>query len=146
MVEVDDMDALKDTKYVVFARAVGKNSDGETILRYMLAPHPFGDVPKQKDNILTVEGSQITKVHVEGYVDKKDDQFLEELFVSIGQIISKASNNSATPPPPQEDEESKKAAQLAKEKTEKEEAERLEQERERLRRDPFYKFRKKVEE
>ena len=40
VVEVDDMDALKDTKYVVMARAIGQDSNGETILRYMLAPPP----------------------------------------------------------------------------------------------------------
>ena len=83
MVEVEDMDALKDTKYVVIARAVGKNSNDATVLRYMLAPHPFGDVPKQKDNILIVTDNQITKIHVEGYVDIKDDQFLEELLGNL---------------------------------------------------------------
>ena len=113
MVEVEDMDALKDTKYVVIARAVGKNSNDATVLRYMLAPHPFGDVPKQKDNILIVTDNQITKIHVEGYVDIKDDQFLEELLGNLSQTVSsenttttKISTNQAS----EDEEENKKAA------------------------------------
>ena len=149
MVEVEDMDALKDTKYVVIARAVGKNSNDATVLRYMLAPHPFGDVPKQKDNILIVTDNQITKIHVEGYVDIKDDQFLEELLGNLSQTVSrenttttKISTNQAS----EDEEENKKSELLAQEQVERDEAKRVAYEKEQLRRDPFYKFRKKVEE
>ena len=149
MVDVNDMDALKDTKHVVIARAVGKDSKGATILRYMVAPHPFGDVPKQKDNILIVAESHITKVHVRGYVDEKDDQLLEEFLEGMNQTISKTNTSAdkvSAPAISVEEEASKKEALLAQEQAKKEEMKRLELEKEQLRRDPFYKFRKKVEE
>ena len=149
MVEVEDMDALKDTKYVVIARAVGKNSNDATVLRYMLAPHPFGDVPKQKDNILIVTDNQITKIHVEGYVDIKDDQFLEELLGNLSQTVSSENTTTtkiSTDQASEDEEENKKAELLAQEQAERDEAKRLAYEKEQLRSDPFYKFRKKVEE
>lgn len=149
MVEVNDMDALPETKYVVIARAVGKNSNDATILRYMVAPHPFGDVPKQTDNILVVEEHNIKKVHVEGYVDEKDDRLLEEFLDGMKQTISKtnfSADKVSAPPTAEEEEVEKKTALLAQKQAENEELKRLELEKEQLRRDPFYKFRKKVEE
>ena len=115
----------------------------------MLAPHPFGDVPKQKDNILIVTDNQITKIHVEGYVDIKDDQFLEELLGNLSQTVSSENTTTtkiSTDQASEDEEENKKAALLAQEQAERDEAKRLAYEKEQLRRDPFYKFRKKVEE
>lgn len=93
MVEVDDMDALPDTKYVVVARAVGKNATGQTLLRYRVAPHPFGNVPNHEDEILTVEDSKITTVYTEGYSDKKDDDFLENMLAAMSGAIKKMKKN-----------------------------------------------------
>lgn len=54
IVEVDDLISLPKTKYVVIARAIGRNKDDSTLLRYMVAPHPFGNVPDQEENILRI--------------------------------------------------------------------------------------------
>lgn len=117
----------------------------------MDAPHPFGDVPKQKDNILVVGESNIKKVHVEGYVDEKDDRLLEEFLDGMKQTISKTNFSADKVSAPltsekEEEEVEKKAALHAQKQAENEELKRLELEKEQLRRDPFYKFRKKVEE
>jgi len=85
IVEVDDMDAYPDMKYVIIARAIGKNSGGTTILRYRVAPHPEGITSTNEDEVLTVEGSKITTVYQAGYMDAEDEAFLAHHLQSLGE-------------------------------------------------------------
>lgn len=136
MVEIDDMDALLDTKYMIIARAVGKNSKGETILRYQVAPHPFGNIPSQKENILTISESQVKEIISQGYTDEKDEALLNELLSKMNQAI----NSSVTKV---DNLEEQRKLELQAQESKRLEDERLEKEQVLLRRDPFYKFRKK---
>lgn len=137
MVDVEDMDAALDTKYVVVARAVGKNTSGQTILRYRLAPHPAGNTPANQADLLTVEGSKITKIYSEGYRDEKDDIFLEQMLAQMTGDLKKM-KTEVKAPPVKSTEQAKATSPLPEEKQSSKE-----KEEERLRQDPFYKFRKK---
>jgi hypothetical protein len=137
MVDVNDMDALPDTKYVVIARGVGKNSSGQRILRYRLAPHPIGITPDNQDKLLTVEEAAITQVFSEGYRDEEDDAFLDGILekLSGSSVEKRASNRSATT----EEVQAPVATKVS-------EDEKLAEEQEKLKQDPFYKFRHKEAE
>ena len=148
VVEVEDLIALKDIKYfVVVARAIGRNNDDSTLLRYMLAPHPFGDVPDQKENILRITASQIKKVIHEGYTDELDEKLLTDLESAMRGSVAhtppstktekSTSNNS--------EEEQKKAEELAQEQEKKAVEEEKIKIQEMLKKDPFYRFRKMKE-
>ncbi|GAB2025551.1 DUF4176 domain-containing protein [Lactovum odontotermitis] len=137
MVEVDDMDALRETKYVVIARAVGKSTTGQTVLRYRIVPHPLGVIEATEEQILTVEASQVVKVDNEGYSDEKDDNYLDELLGqmtgSLKEMVASVNKN----PEVQEEilEEVFNAQKEKEDQTIKEKA--------MLVRDPFYKFKKR---
>jgi hypothetical protein len=154
MVDVDDMDALADTKYVVIARAVGKNSAGGVILRYRLAPHPSGITPSNDDDILTVEGSKITHVYTKGYVDAKDDVFLSNKLQEL--TGSKVNAKALTQPKPSNSNIAEETTASTNAQTNRNAQVSLgasvpetvvqqaeEKADEKLKTDPFYKFRKK---
>lgn len=133
IVEIDHMDALADTLYVIVARAVGKDVDEKTILRYQVAPHPQGGSAKQADDIITLAEVSITKVVYEGYHDDKDEAFLSKLITSmenelknVGSAPKKETIGS------QAKEPQKKVVPLPP---------KVEDEKELLKKDPFYKFR-----
>ena len=141
VVEVNSMEALKDTKYFVIARAIGQNSEGDTILRYMLAPHPFGDIPNQQENILKVMDSEITKVIHEGYTDVLDEQFLEDLEQQMRDSLAQSNSSLASQAIQKKDtEQGTKQVLLQKKQEAKKLAEEKLNEQEMLKRDPFYKF------
>ncbi|NAA54089.1 DUF4176 domain-containing protein [Enterococcus faecalis] len=72
-------DTLNDTLYYfIVARAIAKNGNGEIVSRYKVAPYPFGDVPTQE--VFSIEVEQIIEVLFEGFSDKKDEEFLENLL------------------------------------------------------------------
>ncbi|MBF8807771.1 MAG: DUF4176 domain-containing protein [Enterococcus lacertideformus] len=73
--------------YVVVARAIAKNEMDKIFSRYKVAPHPFGDVPSQE--VFTISADQIAEVIFEGYSDKKDQEFLDDLLLKManGPII-----------------------------------------------------------
>lgn len=148
VVEVDDMDALKDTKYVVMARAIGQDSNGETILRYMLAPHPHGDVPDQKDNILRITASQIKQVIYEGYTDELDEKLLDDLENTMRGALAQVKSNSKAESNGQNnsDEPVKQTVPFVQQEIEKVVENQELKEKELLKKDPFYKFRKMKEE
>ncbi|GAB2023394.1 DUF4176 domain-containing protein [Pseudolactococcus yaeyamensis] len=148
VIEVDDMDALKDTKYVVIARAIGQDSKGETILRYMLAPHPFGDVPDQKDNILRITASQIKQVIYEGYTDELDEKLLDDLENSMRGTLAQVKSSTKTEADEQNNsvETVKQAIPLVKQETKNIAEIQKINEQMMLKKDPFYKFRKMKEE
>lgn len=147
IVEVDDMDGLKHTKYLVIARAIGQDSNGETMLRYMLAPHPFGNVADQKENILRVTASQITNIIHEGYTDELDTKLLEDLEdvmrETLTQVVS--GSKSEVDEKSNSDEQVKQVTPLVGQEPKLAAAKKLEEEKI-LTRDPFYKFRKMKEE
>jgi len=149
MVDVDDMDALADTKYVVIARAVGKNSAGGVILRYRLAPHPSGITPSNADEILTVEGSKITHIYTKGYVDEKDDVFLSTKLQEL--TGSKVNAKAITQPKPSNSKITEETTASTSGQTSPTTQASLgasvpetvvQQADEKLKIDPFYKFRK----
>ncbi|EHQ8838782.1 DUF4176 domain-containing protein [Enterococcus faecalis] len=140
MVKIDDMDALLDTKYVIIARAVGKNTKGETILRYQVAPHPFGSIPSQKENILTISESQVKEILTQGYIDEKDETLLNELLSKMNQAINSPATNVKTEV---DNLEEQRKLELQAQEAKKLEDDRLKKEQDLLRRDPFYKFRKR---
>ncbi|MGM0332984.1 DUF4176 domain-containing protein [Enterococcus sp. AZ050] len=140
MVKIDDMDALLDTKYVIIARAVGKNTKGETILRYQVAPHPFGSIPSQKENILTISESQVKEILTQGYIDEKDETLLNELLSKMNQAINSPAINVKTEV---DNLEEQRKLELQAQEAKKLEDDRLKKEQDLLRRDPFYKFRKR---
>lgn len=126
VVEIDHMDALTDTLYFIVARAVGKDSSGQTILRYQVAPHPDGDTPSQQ--IVTLAETDIVKVVHEGYQDNKDDSFLTTLLEKM----------AGTPPLPKKEKLEASHSKKIEVKPPK-----VEDEKEILKRDPFYKFKRK---
>lgn len=149
VVEVDSIEAIKDTKYFVIARAIGQDSKGNTIFRYMLAPHPFGDVPNQQENILKVMASEITKVIHEGYTDVLDEQLLEDLEQKMRGSLAQMGISPASQSTQKKDSQADDDKQILLEKEQ--EAKKLAEkeklnEQEMLKRDPFYKFRKMKEE
>lgn len=125
VVEIEHMDALTDTLYFIVARAVGKDSSGQTILRYQVAPHPFGSIPSQK--IVTLAETDIIKVVHEGYQDNKDDSFLTTL-------LEKMAGASHLPKKEKLEDHHSKNIEVKPPK--------LQDEKEILKRDPFYKFKK----
>ena len=147
IVEVDDLISLPKTKYVVIARAIGRNKDDSTLLRYMVAPHPFGNVPDQEENILRITASQVKRVIYEGYTDELDEKLLADLESKMRgtdappPLTSKTEVSKTTNP---EDEE-KKAKELVEQQLKKAEEEQKLKEQEILKKDPFYKFRKMKE-
>ncbi|WP_285004870.1 DUF4176 domain-containing protein [Lactococcus garvieae] len=125
VVEIEHMDALTDTLYFIVARAVGKDSSGQTILRYQVAPHPFGATPSQQ--IVTLAETDIIKVVHEGYQDNKDDSFLTTL-------LEKMAGASHLPKKEKLEDPHSKNIEVKPPK--------LQDEKEILKRDPFYKFKK----
>jgi hypothetical protein len=72
-------DTLNDTLYYfIVARAIAKNGNGEIVSRYKVAPYPFGDIPTQE--VFSIEVEQIIEVLFEGFSDKTDEEFLENLL------------------------------------------------------------------
>lgn len=133
MVEIDHIDALADTLYLIVARAVGKDDDGKTILRYQVAPHPKGGPAKQSDDIITLAKSSITKVVHKGYYDEKDDIFLSDMIIRMeNSIKNKSQNIRKEKSIVQEKKLGKKEAPISP---------KVEDEKELLNKDPFYKFR-----
>lgn len=126
VVEIEHMDALTDTLYFIVARAVGKDSSGQTILRYQVAPHPFGATPSQQ--IVTLAETDIVKVVHEGYQDNKDDSFLTTLLEKM----------AGAPPLPK-----KEKGETSESKKTEVKPPKVEDEKEILKRDPFYKFKRK---
>lgn len=115
---------LKDTTndtlyYFIVARAIAKNGNGEIVSRYKVAPHPFGDIPTQE--VFSIEVEQIMEVLFEGFSDKTDGEFLENLLSQM--------NGSAESFQKDSEPEVEKSSEL--EKTEME-----------TNGDPFYYFRK----
>lgn len=130
VVEIEHMDALTDTLYFIVARAVGKDSSGQTILRYQVAPHPEGATKKHEDKIITLSEGDISKTIFEGYCDEKDDIFLSEMLEGMEQAIKKmktSSNHSTIPLKKVEEVPATPVPQI-------------EDESELLKKDPFYKF------
>ncbi|WP_458102754.1 hypothetical protein [Enterococcus faecalis] len=89
------------------------------VSRYKVAPHPFGDIPTQE--VFSIEVEQIMEVLFEGFSDKTDEEFLENLLSQM--------NGSAESFPKDSESEVEKSSEL--EKTEME-----------TNGDPFYYFRK----
>ncbi|AZV33886.1 hypothetical protein CVT43_05915 [Enterococcus faecalis OG1RF] len=115
---------LKDTTndtlyYFIVARAIAKNGNGEIVSRYKVAPHPFRDIPTQE--VFSIEVEQIIEVLFEGFSDKTDEEFLENLLSQM--------NGSAESFQKDSEPEVEKSSEL--EKTEME-----------TNGDPFYYFRK----
>lgn len=133
MVEIDHMDALTDTLYTIVARAVGKDGEGKTILRYQVAPHPQGGSAKQADDIITLAESSITKVVHEGYHDEKDEVFLSKMITGMENAIKNMSSNTKKEKPVTQEKEPEKIVVPLPPK--------VEDEKELLKKDPFYKFR-----
>lgn len=125
VVEIEHMDALTDTLYFIVARAVGKDSSGQTILRYQVAPHPDGATPSQQ--IVTLAETDIIKVIHEGYQDNKDDSFLTALLEKM----------AGAPPLP-----TKEKVETSESKKTEVKPPKVEDEKEILKRDPFYKFKR----
>lgn len=149
IVEVEDLIALKDIKYfVVVARAIGRDKDDSTLLRYMLAPHPYGDIPDQKDNILRITASQIKKVIHEGYTDELDNKLLDDLENEMRGTLAQVNSNSktASEEPKKTDEAAKAVAPLVKKEIKNDAESQKIKEQKMLKKDPFYKFRKIKEE
>jgi len=138
MIEVDDVEALPETKYVIIARAVKKGDNDEIILRYRIAPHPTGSTSNNAHELLTINEDKITKVHTAGYTDKSDEAFLIE-------VVTGLDNNNASG-------ELKKQNMTGTDKTNETEMggilsalvdqEQQAKETALLKKDPFYKFRK----
>lgn len=87
---------LKETEddsllYFIVARAITKNSTGEIVPRYKVAPHPCGDTPNQE--VFSINATQIVKVLLEGFENDKDKEFvenmLEKMVNSPKQVASK---------------------------------------------------------
>ena len=119
------MSKLKGTEddtllYFVVARAIKKNESDEIVPRYRVAPHPHGDVPTQE--VFSIEVTQIVEVLFEGYENERDVDFVEDL---IGRMTNSPKQFTV-----------QKKVETQPEKTPEED------EKEKLKRDPFYKFRK----
>lgn len=127
MVYLEDKDAYGTMLFLIVARAIARNEHGEVTSRYKVAPHPFGDIPSEQ--IFSIKASDISEVVYEGFSNEVDRQFLEGL---IGQMTNAKSN----PTPPQT------KSTTIPEPQEVEEIESEEDEKEKLKADPFYKFRK----
>lgn len=142
VVDVDSIEKIPDTKYFVIARAVGKDSSGQTILRYRLCPHPMGLTPTTEEEVLTVEGKQITEVYLQGYSDEKDDAFLETFLAKMSNDIKEITKKQPQTNPP---ENSKEVVEEKNQESVTVQNEKLEKtkEHEKMKKDPFYKFRKK---
>lgn len=134
VIDINHMEALLDTFYVIVARAVGKAKEGNTILRYQVAPHPQGGSAKQSDDIITLAESSITKVIHEGYRDEKDDMFLSEMIKGMENTIKNLESSTKTEKPVSQKKEPEKGDVLLTPK--------VEDEKEIMKKDPFYKFRK----
>ena len=106
--------------YFVVARAIKKNESDEIVPRYRVAPHPHGDVPTQE--VFSIEVTQIVEVLFEGYENERDVDFVEDL---IGRMTNSPKQFTV-----------QKKVETQPEKTPEED------EKEKLKRDPFYKFRK----
>lgn len=87
--------------------------------RYKVAPHPVGDIPTEE--VFSIEDSQIVEVVFEGYENEADKDFLDDL---LGRM-----SNAPAQAPVQQKEQT--APQTSPE----------EEEQEKLKKDPFYKFR-----
>jgi len=133
IVEVDDMDALADTLYFVIARAIGKDGQGKTILRYQVAPHPGGAPEKDRDLVLTIAEAAITKVVFEGYLEEKDEAYLEDLVEGLTGVVKKSGGLKKTPALSAVPTPATPTPSPAK----------VEDEKALLQKDAFYKFRKK---
>ena len=88
---------LKDTTndtlyYFIVARAIAKNGNGEIVSRYKVAPHPFGDIPTQE--VFSIEVEQIIEVLFEGFSDKTDEEFLENLLSQMNGSVESFSKES----------------------------------------------------
>lgn len=114
--ETEDDNSL----YFVVARAIAKNEADEIVPRYKVAPHPYGDVPNQE--VFSIDVTQIAEIIFKGYEDEKDSEFVEEM---IGRMTNAPKQPSV-----------QKKVETTSEKTPEED------EKEKLLRDPFYKFRK----
>lgn len=108
--------------FFIVARAIAKNNDGKIISRYKVAPHPFGDVPTE--NVFSIRHDEISEVVFEGYTNEIDNKFLESL-------ITKMTNAKDIP-----------VAQPTAQVVAPNESEEIDDEKEKLKKDPFYKFRK----
>ncbi|EGO2826332.1 DUF4176 domain-containing protein [Enterococcus faecalis] len=108
--------------FFIVARAIAKNNDGKIISRYKVAPHPFGDVPTE--NVFSIRHDEISEVVFEGYTNEIDNKFLESL-------ITKMTNAKDIP-----------VAQPTAQVVAPNESEEIVDEKEKLKKDPFYKFRK----
>lgn len=133
IVEIEHMDALADTLYVILARAVGKDVDGKIILRYQVAPHPQGGSAKQADDIITLAEVSITKVVYEGYLDDKDEAFLSKLITSMENELKNVGSAPKKETLVAQDKEPEKNVVPSPPK--------VEDDKELLKKDPFYKFR-----
>ncbi|EPI09171.1 DUF4176 domain-containing protein [Enterococcus faecalis] len=122
MVYLEDKDAYGTMLFLIVARAIASNEHGEIISRYKVAPHPFGDIPSEQ--IFSIKSGDISEVVFEGFSNEDDNQFLEDL---IGQMTN-AKSNPTTP---------QTKSTVIPESQEVEEVEK-----EKLKADPFYKFRK----
>jgi hypothetical protein len=114
---------LKDTEddtllYVVIARAIMENEDEEIVPRYRVVAHPQGVVPTQE--VLTINATQITEVIFEGYSDDSDTQLLKGLLDMVENDVESANKEEV-------EEDTSEEPEL--------------DEAERLKIDPFYKFR-----
>ena len=88
--------------------------------RYRLASQPHSDVPIQE--VFSIEVTQIVEVLFEGYENERDVDFVEDL---IGRMTNSPKQFTV-----------QKKVETQPEKTPEED------EKEKLKRDPFYKFRK----
>lgn len=124
MVRLDNEEIYGTRLYLVVARAIAKNEQGKIISRYKVAPHPFGYIPSEE--IFSIEFGDILDVVFEGYSNETDSQFLEELIRRMtNAMANQASSVEKMTPEPQKAEEIQD-----------------EYEDEKLKEDPFYKFRK----
>ena len=113
-----------------------------------MPPHPHGDVPDQKDNILRITASQIKQVIYEGYTDELDEKLLNDLENTMRGALAQVKSNSKAESNGQNnsDEPVKQTVPLVKQETDKVVEDQELKDKELLKKDPFYKFRKMKEE
>lgn len=135
-----------DKIFVVVARALQKGNQG-IYVKYRLAEHPDGDKPNARLPI--VADDQVVEIVHEGYKNKDDDNFLED-------IIEKAKQAQQSKIPVEEIPEPNFTISLDTSNTVQnltatsktlshiQASDSLNDSEERLKKDPFYKFKKEM--
>ncbi|MBC1925541.1 DUF4176 domain-containing protein [Listeria innocua] len=84
-----------DSKYIIMARAIIKQTTGEMIAKYKAVPHPFGESKSYKT--ITIAATEITKVEHLGYEDELDKKFIQERLDNAPEQPNSPTETAATP-------------------------------------------------